>query len=134
MKKIYSLMMMLAMMAAALGFTACGSSSDSDDEGGGDTSMLVGTWEIVQDVTYFEGKPKYYECYGAYWVFTNNTITIHDKEDLMDGQTVNYTLRGDKLVVAGMESDTVVELTSTTLVLRTVEIMNSYTILTFKKR
>jgi len=38
---------MLAMMVAALGFTAC--SSSSDDDGGGNTSKLVGTWDVVSN-------------------------------------------------------------------------------------
>ena len=36
MKKVYSTIMMLAMMVAALSFTACGSSSDDDEIDGGD--------------------------------------------------------------------------------------------------
>lgn len=35
MKKPYSTIMMLAMMVAALGGTACGGDGDDDDKGGG---------------------------------------------------------------------------------------------------
>lgn len=42
MKKIYSTIMMLAMMFAALSFTAC--SSDDDGNKGGSGGNVVGTW------------------------------------------------------------------------------------------
>jgi len=45
MKKIYSTVMMLAMMVAALSFTACGS-DDDDVDNGGDAS-IVGVWECT---------------------------------------------------------------------------------------
>ena len=48
MKKIYSTVMMLAMMVAALSFTACGG-DDEVDNGGGEAS-IVGVWEC----TYFD--------------------------------------------------------------------------------
>ncbi|MCH5311688.1 MAG: hypothetical protein J1E57_07025 [Prevotella sp.] len=41
MKKIYSTLMMLAMMVAALGFTACSSDDDGDAEGGNDDIALT---------------------------------------------------------------------------------------------
>lgn len=125
--------MMLAMMVAALGFSAC--SSSSDDDGGGDTSKLVGTWEIVQDVFYEDGKAaETYNGDGAYWVFTDHTITVHDKNDMMDGKTVDYKINGDKLEIAGMSAHTIVELTASKLMLRTIEIYGTYDVITFKKK
>ena len=47
MKKIYLSMMMLAMMVAALSFTACGSSNSDDDGGGGSPSYS--TFTITYD-------------------------------------------------------------------------------------
>ena len=44
MKKFYSTIMMLAMMVAALSFTACG--GDDDDEIEGEAS-IVGVWKCV---------------------------------------------------------------------------------------
>lgn len=44
MKKLYSTIMLLAMMVAALSLTACG--GDDDEEGGGDSSFIVGTWSV----------------------------------------------------------------------------------------
>ena len=48
MKKLYSTIMMLAMMVAALSFTACGGDDDVDN-GGGDVS-IVGEWECTNMV------------------------------------------------------------------------------------
>lgn len=132
MRKFYSTVLMLAMMVAALSFASC---SKDDDGGGGDTSKLVGTWDVVQDVYYLDGEVEdVEEGYGNYWVFTNNTLTVHDIYDLMDGKTVDYTVKGDKLHVAGMDVHTIVEISSTKLVLRSTEIMGGYDIITFKKR
>ena len=44
MKKLYSTIMLLAMMVAAVSFTACG--GDDDDKGGTDAS-IVGVWECT---------------------------------------------------------------------------------------
>ena len=44
MKKLYSTIMMLAMMVAALGLTACG---DDEEDIIGDSSFLVGTWSVT---------------------------------------------------------------------------------------
>ena len=77
MKKVYSTIMMLAMMVVALSFTACGSSSDDDeiDGGGGSNAMftitvdgnpheynseylewmsLMGTWESYNSATFLK--------------------------------------------------------------------------------
>lgn len=134
MKKFYSTIVMLAMMVAALGFTACGG-DDDDEVGGGDTSKLVGTWEIIQEVFHDgSGETEYYDGYGAYWVFTDHTITVHDQYDLLNGRTIDYTLKDDKIHAAGLDVHTIVELTSSKMVLRTIETYGSYSVLTFKKR
>ena len=44
MKKIYSTILLLAMMVAALSLTACGG---DDDEIGGNSSFLIGTWSVT---------------------------------------------------------------------------------------
>ena len=46
MKKLYSNVMMLAMIVAALSFTACGSDDDDVDNGKVDSS-IVGEWECT---------------------------------------------------------------------------------------
>ena len=46
MKKIYSTILLLAMMVAALSLTACG--GDDEEIGGGDSStFLIGTWSVT---------------------------------------------------------------------------------------
>ena len=44
MKKIYSTILLLTMMVAALSLTACGG---DDDEIGGNSSFLIGTWSVT---------------------------------------------------------------------------------------
>jgi hypothetical protein len=135
MKKLYSTIMMLAMMVAALSLTACGCSDDEDDGGNGNSSSLVGTWDIVRAVYYVEGEePEYESGNGAYWVFTANKLTVHDSEDLMNGKSVDYTYRGNKLNIVGFPLYTVTEFTSSKLVIRSEEIYGSYNTVEFKKR
>ena len=125
--------MLLAMMVAAMGLTACG---DDDDEGdNGNTSSLVGTWDIVKAVYYVEGEePEYESGNGAYWVISANKITVHDSEDALNGHSVDYTYSGNKLKVGGYSIYTVTELTSSKLVIRSEEIYGSYNTVEFKKR
>jgi len=116
MNKVYSTLMMLALMVAALSFSAC--SGDDDDDGEMNTSALIGTWDFVYQ--------KYTDDYGVeeieydlgYWVFTKTTVTIHDKDDYLDGETINYSFDGKKLSVSGYPVWTVVTLTNTTMVLK----------------
>lgn len=44
MKKLHSIMMLLALMVTALGFTAC---SDDDEDKGGVDASIVGRWEFT---------------------------------------------------------------------------------------
>lgn len=46
MKKLHSILMMLAIMVAALGFTAC---SDDDDDKGKVEASIVGEWELIDN-------------------------------------------------------------------------------------
>ena len=99
MKKLYSTVMMLAMMVAALSFTACGG-DDEVDNGGGDAS-IVGMWECTNfdSVTdypevfestinvgtrvCFQSGGTYYTDYGetGRWSLKGNTLTaiVDDK-------------------------------------------------------
>ena len=67
MKKIYPPAMMLAMMVAALSFTACGGDDDVDN-GKGEAS-IVGVWEC----TYFDFDTDYPE------MFDNSGMQIGDR-------------------------------------------------------
>lgn len=131
--KFYTVLMMLVMGLAAMSLTAC--SDDDDDNGGEDTSALVGTWDVVQDDYYTEDGTLFEteQGNGAYWVFTNNTFTVYEEEDLMNGNTVNYTYSGGKIVIAGVPLYEVNELTSNRLVVR-VEIIGGYQITTLRRR
>ena len=87
MKRIYSTVLMLAMIIAALSLTACSSSSD-DDEGGGNTSSLVGTWKVLGEESYiqFKNGGSFIDAndkdvnYGT-WKVTDNTLLLNYNED-----------------------------------------------------
>ena len=55
MKKIYSTILLLAMMVAALSLTACGG---DDDEIGGNSSFLIGTWSVTSAQGWGQKKKK----------------------------------------------------------------------------
>ena len=91
MKKFNSTIAMLAMMVAALSFTACGGDDDEVDTGGGEAS-IVGVWEC----TYFDFDRIRFESSGRYqanyksgdietgrWTLKGNTLTVAaDVEDI----------------------------------------------------
>lgn len=129
------MMMMLAMMVAALSFTAC---SSDDDENKGGSSALIGTWDVVQSVHYYDSESEVDDDNGAYWEFTANKLTVHDSKDLMNGKPCDYTYSNGKLSVTGISIYMVTELTSEKMVLRSepmdLGIYTYYCIITFKKR
>ena len=136
MKKYNLVLFMLAMIVAALSFTACGGSDDDEIDGGG-SSELVGTWDIVSNVQYYSDfPPEYDEVNGAYWVFTATQVEVHDPTDLLNGKGVGYTYNSStkELKVVGWPIYTVLELTSTTLKMQSVIIQGCYNIITLKKR
>ena len=100
MKKFYSTIAMLAMMVAALSFTACGSDDDEIDNGGDSNASIVGTWELVSfdvvkganymdsdmstgDRITFKSDGTYYSTDGdrGTWKLKGNTLTISDNEN-----------------------------------------------------
>ena len=95
MRKIYSTVMMLAMMVAALSFTACGGDDDEIDNGGGDVS-IVGTWEC----TYFNSDTDYPEVFestiyeGARVCFQSGGTYYTDYDE-----TGRWSLKGNTLTV-----------------------------------
>ncbi len=72
MKKLHSILMMLAIMVAALGFTAC---SDDDDDKGKVEASIVGVWEItaydVDPIEMVENGTIIPEDIGSTWKFTS---------------------------------------------------------------
>ena len=133
MKKLYSTVMVLAMMVAALSLTACGGDDDDIDNGGGNSSALVGTWDAVSSRFYNDEGWEETERETGYWVFTETTVTCHDADDLLDGQTANYTFDGKKLVIGGIAFWDVVKFTGNTMILK-IKIIGAYQETTFKKR
>lgn len=134
MKKLYSTIMMLAMIVAALGLTACGGDNEEDDAGGTSSSSLVGTWDVVRAVYYLEGQePIYRDGNGAYYVFTANKVIYHETGDPYDGKPLDYTYRENKLDIAFFPLMTVIELTSSKLVIKAPGIIG-YNIIECKKR
>lgn len=105
MKKQYSTIMMLAMMVAALSFTACGGDDDVDN-GGGDAS-IVGVWEctdldidaeypeMIGDATMHIGERVYFKSDGTYstdeetgrWTQRGNTLIMNGEVRLGDNST-----------------------------------------------
>ena len=140
MKTLKTTLMLLAMMVTAITFTACGDDDDDNSEG---NSALVGTWDLISLVT--DGKDE--TPPNAYWVFTENKVTVHDRTDIMNGNAVDYTYdAGTKtLTIAyGVAKYKVLTLSSTTLKIQSIgsEIEVEYNgqkleytdVITFKKR
>ena len=100
MKKIYSTVMMLAMMVAALSFTACGGDDDVDN-GGGDVS-IVGEWEC----TYFEIDTDYpgmsdntgMQIGDRVWFESDGRYSTDYKSGY--NETGRWSLKGNTLTVA----------------------------------
>ena len=131
MNKIYSTLILLALMVAALSFTACG--GDDDEEGGESSSALVGTWDAVSSRFYDDEGWEEFEEESGYWVFTKDKVTIYDEDDLFNGETLKYTFDGNQLNIGGMPVWTVITLTSSKMVLK-ARIIDGYQETTFKKR
>ena len=137
MKKICSMMTMLAMMVAVLSFTACGGSDDDEFDSWSEPSTkhsLIGTWDAVSSRFYNDKGWEKTEKETGYWVFTETTVTDHFGEnDLLDGQTLNYTFDGKKLKIGGVIIWEVVKFSGNSMVLK-AKIIEGYQETTFKKR
>jgi hypothetical protein len=109
----------------------------TDDNSGGNqetTPSIVGTWDAVSSRYYDDNGENVIEEDTGYWVFTETTVTDHfGEDDLYDGQTLNYTFDGKKLVIGGVFIWDVIKFTSNTMVLKT-KIVAGYQESTFRKR
>ena len=100
MKKVYSTVMMLAMMVAALSFTACGSDDDEVDNGKVEAS-IVGVWEC----TYFDFDTDYPEMFDnsgmqigdRVWCESDGRYSTDYKSG--DNETGRWSLKGNILTV-----------------------------------
>lgn len=111
MKKLYSAIMLFAMMVAALGLTACGV-DDKEDEIGGNSSFLVGTWSVTSGQGWGgytgDGEAEYlqFKSNGTYinvqfddglyitkgtWKVTGNELIMKETEGDLNG-TYTYTI------------------------------------------
>lgn len=134
MKKYLSFMVFAMMTVFSLIFVSC----SSDDDNNGSSSELVGTWDVVNTTYYYEDESLGSDTEdgnGAYWVFTENKLTVHDSEDLMNGKSIDYIYDSNskELKISGFPIYKVTKLTSSTLVMR-ADIIGGYVITNFKKR
>ena len=108
---------------------------DNNGNEGFDASLLVGTWDIVESVDYYDdGTIEREEGNGNYWVFTSNTLVIHDKDDIFNGTVISYTFDGKSLTAFSNTVYTVLELSTDKLKMRSNHLYNGYVVITFKKR
>ena len=122
MKKLYSTIMLLAMMVTALSFTACGSDNDEEDEvGNTNSSFLVGTWSVDEEDSY-EDEFEYvqYKSNGTYinvqydedglyiskgtWKANDSEIIMKETEGDLKGSTYTYTIlsKGQSQITVSM--------------------------------
>jgi hypothetical protein len=126
MKKLHSIMMLLALMVAAFSFTACSDDDDDFDDGGENISDFIGTWslthqegwgtddtvppeEYVQfksDGTYINvqdnDEEEYYISKGN-WKVENSELIMKETEGGLVGATYTYTILShskDKITLA----------------------------------
>ena len=92
MRKIYSTVMMLAMMVAALSFTACGGDDDEIDNGG--DASIVGMWEC----TYFNSDTDYSEMFES-TIYVGTRICFQSGGTYYTdyGETGRWSLKGNTL-------------------------------------
>lgn len=127
MKKLYSTIMTLAMMVAALGFAACGGDDDDDVP---PTTSIVGAWEFVSGETNptwgdvnssFANIKFYFNADGTYSMYLT-TGTIDGRWNL-NGSTLTLIPNSYNYQPSVSE---VVKLTSKELVLRVEESQADY--------
>ena len=111
MKKLFSTIMLLALMVAAMGLTACGG-DDEEDDIIGNSSFLVGTWSVTSGQGWGgytgDGEAEYlqFKSNGTYinvqfddglyitkgtWKVTGNELIMKETEGDLNG-TYTYTI------------------------------------------
>ena len=123
MKKVYSTVMMLAMMVAALSFTACG--GDDEVDNGKVEASIVGVWEctaldidaeypeMIADEKMHIGERVYFNSDGTYstdeetgrWTQKGNTLIMNGEVRLGDysNKTVPFEYTITKLTSTELE-------------------------------
>ena len=99
MKKLYSTMMMLAMIVAALGFNACGGDSDDEEEGNHNSSSIVGTWQSssAEGWLFEDGDETGDE--GDYIQFKKDGTFVHINFDESEIESGEWKLNNERLVL-----------------------------------
>lgn len=114
--KTYLKFLFVALFATmTLSFVSC---KDDKDEPNGDNE-LVGTWDMTKQTSNLLGTTDVDYPKDVYWVFTKTTVTIHDKTDMFNGKTINYTYDSNTntLNIAGLPVYSITKLTNTELVM-----------------
>ena len=110
MKKIYSMMMMLAMMVAALNFTACSSDDDETSE-----VSICGTWKCVSTNYGQWGNSDGTKVGDIFYINEDHTYKIVGNNN----ENGTWTLNGNKLTCNISDgfpwTYTVTQLTTSTL-------------------
>ena len=114
MRKLYSTIMMLAMMVAALSITACG----GDDEEDASDNSIVGVWEVVS-VDFKSSDGEGGDVKVGDRLYINADGTFRDTEDsgrwTLNGKTITFIASGDYMIPAVFE---ISKLSSNELVLK----------------
>ena len=120
MKKLHSILMMLAIMVTALGFTAC---SDDDDDKGKVEASIVGKWELID----YNIDPIEVEEQGYIITFYLGTVvefTYNGKFFIDDGEIGSLKIDGNYLYTKAYNLPiparcTILQLNNTTLKIET---------------
>lgn len=116
MKKLHSILMMLAIMVTALGFTTC---SDDDDDKGKVEASIVGEWELIDNyVDPIEAEEQGFVVpndLGTITEFTSNGKYFED-----NGESGSWKIDGNYLYVTSDDLPipvryTILQLNNTTL-------------------
>ena len=122
MKKLHSILMMLAITVAALGFTACSDDDDNDDKGKVEAS-IVGEWELID----YNIDPIEVEGQGYTFPYDLGTViefTSNGKYFVDDGEIGSWEIDGNYLHTKADGSliparCTILQLNNTTLKIET---------------
>ena len=113
----------------------------NNDASNSSSSQLIGNWVVQKSTTYYSDGNREEEIgKGAYWIFSETKVTMHDEKELFDGESLNYTYNANsrKLSIDIGSSFkltyTVKTITGTSLVIQSEVLDGSYEIIEFEKK